>query len=1113
MLSIRSIVCAMTMGSLISFFSGPAAQAEPPADSEVATAVSLIRNMTALFRSSDRYVPALTLYQVAGPRIPADLNVGLSNMSVGAFRDALLQLQQELFIDRGTAENLIKYHAIQRMLCRGICFLPSEAQQLSMGQTQDSVLGLTQDQLDSMVAAFPEAIVDKPPFEQEFDYRRFDILQRVIRPMALNNDHYNPRMAAAFLNYEWHLQEKTTYRLYARGVQDRAYMIVAGTDFVLELLRNLKFEEREIQFLKQHPDFKNVSPAFFEKLRTWRFTGSIRMFPPGSIAFNEEPIMEFTGNKFDAQLVETIIVPIVAGLTYMATTTRRAVSVANGIPIVDGGTRRSLNGIWGAIAAVIGGAAGTSNDEVARLFDVAAFGSMAHAYDSQNESTLRAYAEYLNLFPTSGVPLDKTADMLGAYYDLVRAGSMLPQLRYRVDSLMKGKSRSETLRTVQNAAAEIGFADSSATLSDGLDEASIQVLTEEGASVSSYLVGTALHAIPGAGFHFVYKPVERVTVAGDVVPMAKTTVGKEGIAGQTQVWRKIMVDDADPTRRTFLGDTIADVNEVISPSSEDPQLLPGTHLEIRPQLVDGMIDGKRVLKWESLPQIARRAAREWSALSPDVRDISAKRGVYPVSVTERVNDKLIEVIRREKPPEGKKVILYFGSFDPIHSGHLEMAYRAYKVYRADEFIFVPTGDSPVHKERHTLSAKQRADSIDTEIQRYIADGLNMRVSRLETTGQTRFTADTVKALKGTLPSNADIYLLVGEDTFSTLPTWKEALPDLLQNNWIVAARGGAGKLPEYESQLDGGADYERVTPWLLINRELKTTIEMVNFRTGTYSSTQVRERMRGIQAIFHGVDIQDTFFRFSKNDPLHRDDGVLGVLESDLIIGNIVQLQQLAHSHGRIKNILTKDFHLDVELTDPKFNGEFHPNPDLIIEGKPFEGFPAHGMALRSGPTGHQLLAEIRDIFPNERQLIVPHHRQVYAADPEDDSMELTPFDPEAHMHEILDPLNQIIIQKNGPHSYNFAMNPRSKVIVDAIGKKPVFVYGVATDFCVLAAVQEYLKWGHEVYLVEDAIRGVYPGKSSQDIEWMRANGVKFVTTQQVLAQFAAKDACVDALH
>ncbi len=52
----------------------------------------------------------------------------------------------------------------------------------------------------------------------------------------------------------------------------------------------------------------------------------------------------------------------------------------------------------------------------------------------------------------------------------------------------------------------------------------------------------------------------------------------------------------------------------------------------------------------------------------------------------------------------------------------------------------------------------------------------------------------------------------------------------------------------------------------------------------------------------------------------------------------------------------------------------------------------------------------------------------------------------------ILDPQVQVIIQKNGPGSYDFAANPRAREVVDLIRPKRVYVYGVATDFCVRAA-------------------------------------------------------------
>ncbi|MGH9754083.1 MAG: cysteine hydrolase family protein [Blastocatellia bacterium] len=60
-------------------------------------------------------------------------------------------------------------------------------------------------------------------------------------------------------------------------------------------------------------------------------------------------------------------------------------------------------------------------------------------------------------------------------------------------------------------------------------------------------------------------------------------------------------------------------------------------------------------------------------------------------------------------------------------------------------------------------------------------------------------------------------------------------------------------------------------------------------------------------------------------------------------------------------------------------------------------------------------------------------------------------------------------------------------------------VFGVATDYCVRACALGLAEAGAHVLLVEDAIRGVAGETTSRTIDEMRAAGVEFTTTDEVL--------------
>jgi len=70
------------------------------------------------------------------------------------------------------------------------------------------------------------------------------------------------------------------------------------------------------------------------------------------------------------------------------------------------------------------------------------------------------------------------------------------------------------------------------------------------------------------------------------------------------------------------------------------------------------------------------------------------------------------------------------------------------------------------------------------------------------------------------------------------------------------------------------------------------------------------------------------------------------------------------------------------------------------------------------------------------------------------------------------------------------------KEILESRGVKRVFVGGLATDYCVKSTVLDALKYGFEVFLLVDAVRGVdlQPGDSERAIEEMVRRGAKKIT-------------------
>lgn len=152
-------------------------------------------------------------------------------------------------------------------------------------------------------------------------------------------------------------------------------------------------------------------------------------------------------------------------------------------------------------------------------------------------------------------------------------------------------------------------------------------------------------------------------------------------------------------------------------------------------------------------------------------------------------------------------ILYGGTFDPVHNGHLAIARSAHEVFGIPVHL-MPAADPP-HRARPGANAVQRAHLLDLAAQ----DQPGLRVDRRELRRAARdpsarsYTVDTLREWRAEHGDKAPLALLVGADSLLGLPTWR-AWHDLFDlAHFIVADRPGsgldAGLAPELSAALEG----------------------------------------------------------------------------------------------------------------------------------------------------------------------------------------------------------------------------------------------------------------------------------------------------------------------
>jgi nicotinate-nucleotide adenylyltransferase len=130
-------------------------------------------------------------------------------------------------------------------------------------------------------------------------------------------------------------------------------------------------------------------------------------------------------------------------------------------------------------------------------------------------------------------------------------------------------------------------------------------------------------------------------------------------------------------------------------------------------------------------------------------------------------------------------VLYGGTFDPVHNGHLAIARAARDALDCDIHM-MPAADPP-----HRAPPGANAQARVAMLQLAIADEPRLLLDRRELErGGRSWSIDTVRGLRAQLGDDAPIALLVGADSFIGLPTWKAWRSLLDATHFVVAERPG-----------------------------------------------------------------------------------------------------------------------------------------------------------------------------------------------------------------------------------------------------------------------------------------------------------------------------------
>lgn len=171
----------------------------------------------------------------------------------------------------------------------------------------------------------------------------------------------------------------------------------------------------------------------------------------------------------------------------------------------------------------------------------------------------------------------------------------------------------------------------------------------------------------------------------------------------------------------------------------------------------------------------------------------------------------------------KKIVIFGGTFDPIHYGHIKPVSQACIEVAADELIFIPC-HIPPHKQTPAVTSQDRLNMVQL-----VADELNQALPfivscsayELEQEGKS-YTRLTIEHFAKLYPE-CELYFVIGMDSYVNFTKWFKWHEILDYCQLMVLSR------PGYQPD-------QSLQPGLLVQKSQFVNVEQVDI-----SSTELRQ--------------------------------------------------------------------------------------------------------------------------------------------------------------------------------------------------------------------------------------------------------------------------------
>lgn len=427
------------------------------------------------------------------------------------------------------------------------------------------------------------------------------------------------------------------FDIFFRKVPDSGgFAVCAGLQQLIEYIRDLHFDEDDIEFLRSKGIF---CEEYLERMANFKFTGDVYAVPEGTPVFPGEPVVTVRATALQAQMLETFSLLTINHQTLIATKASRIVRAAEGRTVMEFGSRRAQGtdaAIMGARAAYIAGCGGTACAVADKWFGIPASGTMAHSWVMMFDNEYEAFCAYCKTYPHNATLLVDTYDTLrSGVPNAIRAfKDVLEPMGIRNCAIRLDSGDLAFLsRKARKMLDEAGFTECKIVVSNSLDEWLIKDLLEQGAEIDAFGVGDKLitaHSEPV--FNGVYKLVAVEDENGSIIPKIKISENVEKITTPhfKKIYRIFDNNGKAIADQICIHDEIIDTDEpleLFDPEStwKKKKL---TDYSVKELMVPIFKNGKLVYDMPDLVSIRKHCAEQLDTLWPEVKRFSNPHHYY-----------------------------------------------------------------------------------------------------------------------------------------------------------------------------------------------------------------------------------------------------------------------------------------------------------------------------------------------------------------------------------------------------------------------------------------------------------------------------------------------------